>query len=302
MNYEPRRLDVNTLKPRPIMEDITVVIPTLGRSILEESLYWLVNGSAWPGGIIIVDQGRNQQVAAWIDALKTLGIDAQYVPSSQRGKAIGINIGLKRATTQFVAVTDDDCFVDGEWVHNIVAHLRQNPRAIVTGRVEAGSNDVIDVDTSQFPSVQYHPRLTFDHMSGGNMGTSSFVLRRVGLFDEDPILRTCEDGEFAYRSLRAGIPIFYKPDVCVRHFGWRDEEQRKDQYKGYALSHGGFYGKYLRRGDWFIALRVVVHHFRAFRRWLRGAIRNDSEARQFGHAYLTGLLPGIIAGIRRGNG
>jgi hypothetical protein len=62
MNYEPRRLDVNTLEPRPIMEDISVVIPTLGRPILEESLYWLVHGSAWPGGIIIVDQGGNQQL------------------------------------------------------------------------------------------------------------------------------------------------------------------------------------------------------------------------------------------------
>jgi GT2 family glycosyltransferase len=302
MSYEPRRLDVNMLEPRPIMKDITVVIPTLGRSILEQSLYWLFAGSAWPGGLIIVDQGNNQQVATWIDALKTLSIDARYVPSSQRGRSAGINRGLERTNTQFVAITDDDCFVDEAWVHNMVTYLRQNPQAIVTGRVEAGSNDVIVVVTSPTPSVQYRPRLSFDHMSGGNMGTSSFVLQRVGLFDEDPRLRTSEDGEFAYRSLRAGIPIFYKPDVCVRHFGWRDEEQRKDQYKGYALSHGGFYGKYLRRGDWFIALRVVVHHFRALRRWLRGAIWNDSEARQYGQAYLTGLFPGIIAGIRRGNG
>jgi hypothetical protein len=56
------------------------VIPTLGRPILEECLYWIVAGSAWPGGLIVVDQGSSQQVRAWIEALRSLGIDARHCP------------------------------------------------------------------------------------------------------------------------------------------------------------------------------------------------------------------------------
>jgi GT2 family glycosyltransferase len=119
------------------------------------------------------------------------------------------------------------------------------------------------------------------------------------LFDEHPSVRTSEDGEWSYRALRAGVPIYYVPDACVRHFGWRDEAQRTTQYQDYARSHGGFYGKYLRQGDWFIALRVIVHYYRDLRRWVRGTLTGDQEAALYGRAYVTGLLPGIIAGFRR---
>jgi hypothetical protein len=49
MDYQPKSLDIKQIEPRPIMDDITVVIPTLGRPILEESLYWIATGTAWPG-------------------------------------------------------------------------------------------------------------------------------------------------------------------------------------------------------------------------------------------------------------
>jgi GT2 family glycosyltransferase len=301
MPYTPQSLLIDEIQPRPILEDITAVIPTLGRPILEESLYWIVTGSAWPGGLIVVDQGRNPQIAFWLAMLQQKGIDTEYIPSDQRGRASGVNRGLEHAKTRFVAVTDDDCFVDNDWLENMARYLQQNPKAIVTGRVEAGTDDVIMVVTSPTPSVQYRPNLSFDRMSGGNMGTSSAVLDRIGLLDEDPRLKTAEDGEFAYRALRAGVPIIYAPDVCVRHFGWRDENQRTDQYRNYALSHGGFYGKYLRQGDWFIALRVGVHHLRALRRWLHGTLSGDAESQTMGRAYFTGLLPGIHSGFKSRN-
>ena len=43
----------------------------------------------------------------------------------------------------------------------------------------------------------------------------------------------------------------YEPDVVLAHFGWRNAGKRVEQYRHYALSHGGFYGKYLRRGELF---------------------------------------------------
>lgn len=299
MEYQPKTLTIDRIEPRPIMDDITVVIPTLGRSILEESLYWILAGSVWSGGVIVVDQGQSQQVAGWIEKLKVLGINTEYVSSSQRGRAAGINRGLERVKTRFVAITDDDCFVEHDWLRMMVVHLRNHPEAIVTGRVEPAGDGVIAVVTSLEPAVYRRPRPQFDTMSGGNMGTSLAVIERVGLFDEDPRLRTAEDGEWSYRALRAGVPIIYAPEIGVRHFGWRDDGERTVQYRDYALSHGMFYGKYLRKRDWFIALRALVHHLRALRRWLRGLITGDQEAALYGRAYFTGLLPGIIAGLRR---
>jgi GT2 family glycosyltransferase len=300
MHNQPKRSTAVSKKHRSVLEDVTIVIPTLGRSILEECLYWIAVGSAWPEGLIVVDQSSSSQVANWITALRSIGINAEYVPSSQRGRAAGINRGFERVQTQFVALTDDDCFVASDWLEMMVTCLRRNPEAIVTGRVEPAGDEVILAVTSQRPVVYCRPRLKFDAMSGGNMGTSMSVIGRVGYFDEDPRLRTAEDGEWSYRALRAGVRIIYAPQVVVRHYGWRDGSERAIQYKDYARSHGGFYGKYLRKGDGFIALRALIHHVRALRRWLRGIITGDQELAIYGRAYLTGLLPGIIAGCRKG--
>jgi GT2 family glycosyltransferase len=225
-------------------------------------------------------------------------MQTQYIASTQTGRSAALNLGLRNTRTRFVAVTDDDCSVDPDWLPKMTSHLVEAPDAVVTGRVLPAGEKVIVVVTSPAPAVYRRPQRKFSGISGGNMGTSMSVITRVGLFDEDPRLRTAEDKEWTYRALRAGVPIIYVPDIVVHHYGWRSEEERVAQYRDYARSHGGFYGKYLRRGDVYIALRAIMHYLRALRRWLRGAATGDQELVLHGWAYLTGLLPGIVAGLR----
>ena len=282
---------------KPILEDISIVIPTLGRPILEQCLFWILVGSAWPECLIVVDQGSNKDVAALLKRVQGVGIDVKHILSNQRGRSAGINRGLEQVETRFVAITDDDCFVGEDWLLNMVSKIRLGPEAVVTGRVEAAGEDMIVVVTSTTPSVQTRPRLKFDVMSGGNMGTSLDVFRKVGLFEEDSVMPTAEDAEWSYRALRKGITIRYEPDVVVSHFGWRDMATRVEQYRHYALSHGGFYGKYLRQGDLFILLRAFAHWMRALRRWIKGRLKGDLDSALIGQAYCLNLIPGILAGM-----
>jgi GT2 family glycosyltransferase len=230
--------------------------------------------------------------------VQEIGIRVKHIRSTQRGRSAGINRGLEQVGTQFVAITDDDCFVGEDWLVNMATKLRSSPDAVVTGRVEAEGEDMVVVVTSMSAAIQSHPRLKFDSMSGGNMGTSLDIIRKVGLFEEDPVMATAEDAEFAYRALRKGVSLHYEPDVVVSHYGWRDEEKRIEQYRHYALSHGGFYGKYLRRGDLFILARALGHFARALRRWVRGKLTHDTEMVLLGQAYCKNLMPGILAGLR----
>ena len=285
-------------KPKPVLEDISIVIPTLGRDILEQSLFWILMGSAWPVCLIIVEQGANPNVAKMLKRVQEIGVRVKHIVSSQRGRSAGINRGLEQVDTRFVAITDDDCFIGEDWLFNMASRLRLRPDAIITGRVEATGQGTIIVVTSTHSSIQKHPRIKFDSMSGGNMGTAMAVFRRVGLFEEDPVMATAEDAEWSYRALRLGVEIAYEPHICVWHFGWRDRDERVEQYRHYALSHGGFFGKYLRKGDLFIFLRVVLHFARALRRWVRGRLKGDEELALLGRAYCTNLLPGILAGLR----
>jgi len=283
---------------KPVLDDISIVIPTLGRPILEQCLYWILKGSTWPACLIVVEQGSSKDVENWIKRVEEIGIRVKHILSNQRGRSAGINRGLEQTYTRFVAITDDDCFVAEGWLSTMATKLQQHPRAVITGRVEAAGEDMIVVVTSSTPSVQNRPRLKFDSMSGGNMGASLDIFRKVGLFEEDPVMATAEDAEWAYRALRNGITIIYDPSVCLWHFGWRDQRKRAEQYRYYALSHGGFYGKYLRKGDLFILLRALVHFARVFRRWVLGSLTGNVEHALNGKSYCLGLLPGIIAGFR----
>jgi GT2 family glycosyltransferase len=286
-----------------MLHDISIVIPTVGRPALRRCLDSIVTGTAWPARVIVTDQSSSPDVARWLDAVTAQGLPTLYQPSSQRGRALGVNRGIERVETRFLAITDDDCEVEPDWLVGIRNHLAENPISVVTGQVTAsGDEPVAVVVDSEQPAVYHKPRLKFDSISGGNMGTSVDVIRRVGLLDEDECVRCSEDGEWAYRSLRAGVPIVYAPEVSVAHFGWRTRDERVSQFRSYARSHGGFYGKYLRRGDWFIAARALAHHARSLRRWLRGVRSGDDELALIGRAYFTGLLPGIVAGLRSSRG
>jgi len=282
-----------------ISGDISVVIPTLGRSLLVQCLESIAAGQLLPHSIIVVDQSSSATVCGWLDPLARLGVTAVYVPSSQTGRSAGVNRGIEQVTTTYFAVTDDDCRVAPDWLSRIRAQLDANPGAMITGRVEAGGDDEVGiVVTSRKPARYTQPRLKYDALCGGNMAVSRDVVSRVGALDEDPVLRCSEDGEWAYRALRNGVPIVYAPDAVIHHFGWRDRVQRQTQYRQYARSHGAFYGKYLRQGDWFIALRAALHYLRALRRMARAIMKGNSEQMHIARAYLVWLIPGIIAGLR----
>jgi len=300
MSTQPRQFAAR-IEQRPILADITVVIPTLGRPILEESLNWLVAGRAWPAAVIVVDQGARPEVAVWVERLQVLGLTAQHLPSMQRGRSAGVNCGLERVRTRFVAVTDDDCFVTPDWLQGMTGHLRRWPEAIITGRVEAAGDDAVEFCAVTFttPMVYRRPQLKVHPLIGGNMGVSMATVERIGLFDEHPSLRSAEDSDWGYRALRLGIPIAYMPEVAVRHHNWRTTGQRASRYREYARSQGGFYGKYLFSGDWLIPLQAGRALLRGPIRWLRGLARRDQDMIARGRADMIDLLPGIVAGLRR---
>lgn len=298
-----RDLD-SPLPPKPVLSDISVVIPTLGRPILESCLFWLADGTHWPGRIIIVDQGRNVDVAGWLGRLQHAGLDTLYLPSTQIGRSAGINRGLEQAQTRFVAITDDDCFVSADWLHKMVSRLHQEPGTIVTGRVELAGSDEADFSTvtSRQPRRYAKPQLKVHPFIGGNAGLAMSLVQEIGFFDEHPCLASAEDSDYGYRALRLGIPIVYDPDVVLYHYHWRNASQRAARYADYARSQGGFYGTHLRQGDRLILMQTIRALGRSPLRWLRGVITGNKELAANGRAHTRYLLPGIIAGWRRRKG
>lgn len=291
--------------PHPVLHDVTVVIPTIGRDLLEGCLRSIADGTAWPARLIVVDQGSNPAgVAGWVDGLAARGMATEHVVSRQRGAAAARNRGFERARTRFVAATDDDCHVTPHWLERLAARLRAEPDALVSGRVDAkpheGGGEAPSLVTGTASVVHRRALLRRDPLGSNNMGFAVETVERFGPMDEHPTVRYAEDAEWSYRALRAGVRIVYAPEVVVEHVAWRDRAEMSLVYRRYAYSQGGFYGHYLRRGDLFIALRTVFDLLRGPWFVLRGLATRNAELGYMGRAYVTQLLPGTIAGWQRG--
>jgi GT2 family glycosyltransferase len=269
----------------------------VGKPVLQACLNSIINGSAWPAKLIVVDQGKNPDVANWVKYIQSLGIGAKHVISRQKGAAAARNRGIEIIQTKYVAALDDDCIISEDWLHLIKKKLAKNSEAIITGRVEPGKSvGALSIITSPHSTTYKQPVLKEDILFTGNMGCAKDIFNRVGLFDE--ALYTAEDNEWAYRALRAGIMIIYAPEIVVEHLHWRNDEQIDYRHKLYARGQGAFYGKYLRKGDVFIALRSLVTILRGCRRLVKGVMTSDREMIVSGRASIIDLVIGIINGMR----
>jgi glycosyltransferase involved in cell wall biosynthesis len=285
---------------RPVCRDVTVVIPTTGGDVLRGCLSSIAAGTTWPQELIVVDQGQRAEVAAWIAELRGSGLNARHLPSSQRGIAQATNRGLEQARTQFVAVTHDDCRVRLDWLARLAARLPDVGDGVLTGRVEpAGDGIVLTVKVADEPAVYHAPLLDADVLFPPNMGFPVRLLEQVGAFDEHGSLLTAgEDNDWAYRVLRAGIPVIYDPTITVGHLARFTPADLPSLYRRYAHGQGAFYGKHLRRGDRFIARRALRDLVRAPWLLLRGLATRNRELIAMGTGEVTGLPRGIFAGLR----
>lgn len=283
---------------RRVLHDLTVIIPTVGRPILRRCLQSIAEGTVLPARIIAVDQGENLEAADWLRNIEATGVEIFHLRSSERSPASARNRGIEQVQTPFVAAIDDDCVAERDWLEKMEMRLHQNPTVIVTGRVEPAGNGIPPtIVTSTVPCLYSRPSIRIHSpLASANMGFALHIAQCIGPFDGD--VSPAEDNDWAYRALRAGIPILYAPDIIVYHIHWRDDAQLAAVYRAYAWSQGAFFGKHLRQGDWAMLLRTTIALERGVRSLINGVLHKDYPRRANGYARLTRLLPGLVAGLR----
>jgi len=281
---------------RLIAAQLTVVIPTLGRETLCETVRSLAQGTMTPAEIVISHQGVPGSMDALFARLTALGVPLRYVHSTKTGCAAGRNSGIACVGTRFFATTDDDCIADAHWVERLSSALERNPGEIVTGRVLASAPGAPSIVTSEVPRVFRKASLAGNHFTGGNFGVALDVFHDIGPFDETELIRFCEDNEWVYRAFAKGYCTRFIPQVTITHLHWRDESGLEEVYARYAWSQGGWYGRKLRERDLSFVLRTVYELLRGSKRWIVGTLRKDALRKANGRAFVVNLLQGVAAG------
>lgn len=280
-----------------VSNNLTVVIPTVGRNCLLESVRAIASGTMRPAHLVIAHQGQKGALDPMLEEFAKLGLSVRYVHSDQTGPGPCRNTGIKCVTTEFFATTDDDCIADASWIEAITAALASNPQEIATGRVLASEPGAPSTYTSEESRVYTTVPLAGGHFCGGNFAAALAVFQDVGPFDETELIRFCEDPEWAYRALARGHRIRYLPEITVTHLHWRDNQNMELVYRNYARSQGGWFGRQLRQGDVSFLIRLVYELARGSKRWYLGTVRRDYLRKVMGRAYVVDLLRGLAAGF-----
>jgi hypothetical protein len=206
-----------------------------------------------------------------------------------------------------VAVTDDDCAPDGEWVAVIDRTFGgESPPDALTGRIlpmgpPAEGTYVVSARMGT-DRTEFIGKIAPWHVgSGANFATTRQRFISLGGCNERLGVGSrgmaAEDIDLIYRMLDAGLRIRYEPDAIVYHER-QSRHQRVSSRFCYGFGIGAFCGLWLRRGD--------SYSGRVLWSWLALQTRALSRAaaqRQWFELYqrwlsLTGTLRGVVYGAQ----
>lgn len=285
---------------------ITVAVAACGRpEALERCLRALACGKSVPEEVLVVDQDATPASEAMVLAVGPPG--TRYLAQERRGVSASRNLALAAAAGTVLAVTDDDCVPDPEWVGALRDAFSRPPLpSVVTGRIlPLGEPPPGAYAVSLRESVDpadYRGRTVPWHVgSGGNLAATRELLQRVGGWNEclgpGSGGRAAEDAELLYRLLKSGDLVRYEPAAVVRH-EWQLRERRLATRWSYGYGTGALLALQLRRRDAY-ALKLLGDYVRLQVRGLLSGIKRRDGFRLGEHCRaLAGLVPGLRYGMR----
>jgi GT2 family glycosyltransferase len=280
---------------------VTVIVPTIGRpQLLAGLLHSLAAGDRQPAEVLVCDQSGERETRALCYGFAPLVV--RWVDGGPPGIARAMNVGLRAAHHDLVLVTNDDITVAVDWVRRAHALLAADPAVLVTGRVLPGGDDAKRVPSTMLQTAaRDFTRPQPWGLFPGNAGGNRTRILAIGGFDERAAFGVAaEDNDLAWRWLRAGNTIRYRPELVVWHHDWRTDAEIAARFREYGRGQGALYAKHVRAGDWRIAGWLVRDTLRGLRGHAARVVKHRAPHTDWRQGLFPGVLTGFVAGLRRG--
>jgi GT2 family glycosyltransferase len=297
---------------------VTLVICSRDRpGQLARCLASLPAQSLVPDEVVVVDSASEGRATR--DVARAAGV--RYLREDRPGLDVARNAGLRAATSQVIAYTDDDTELHPRWLERLVGAFDQDSVMAVTGLVlpaELATEAQWIFETRWgfgrgFERVDFGPEFyhrtrrdgcpAWEIGAGANMAFRREVVRAVGLFDErlDVGAAGCSgDSEYWYRIVAAGWTCRYEPAAVVYHHHRSETEALAEQVRAYMRGHmTSLLVQFERTGDRGNLRRAFVvlptyYLSRTVRRLRYGRRHDDSVLWE----EITGALAGVVYYLR----
>lgn len=214
--------------------------------------------------LIILDQSNDRN----FKSLTFINSRIKHYHLSFMGKSRALNTGIRIASGEILAFTDDDCLVTPKWITKILTFMEKNPdiHAVfgsVYPHIKTKTPDTICPSTLTLKRSRYIKR-EGAHVSqigyGNNMAIRKNALISIGGFrtwlGPGTIVPTAEDAEISIRLLMYGYQLAYEPAISVCHNRWLSPSAMRKQDASYFRAEAACYMYYAFQGRSF-AQRIL---------------------------------------------
>jgi GT2 family glycosyltransferase len=284
---------------------MSVAIATRDRSeALARCLDSLARSQVLPAEVIVADQSADEATRRVVTAADGQGLPVRWIDGGSAGLAGAQQAAFREAALPIVAVLDDDCVADPQWIEVLAHAFADAPElALVGGRVEPvpGAGVPVASRTSEVRRRFDGRALPWNVGGGNNFAMRREWFERVG--GCDPRLGPGTPGQggldmdLFYRVLRDGGPALYEPAAIVRHER-ATRAGRLGRRRPYGFGMGAACGIHLRRGDVYAAALLAGWLALRLRLVASGLLRLRFAVVQEEALVLAGTAAGIVHGMR----
>lgn len=256
-----------------IQQKVSVLICTRNRpEHIGTAIRSMISNSYSNFELVIVDQSDDDRTEEVVNECIKTSPKIRYFRIFSKGAGKAKNFGIKECQGEIIALTDDDCAVDNEWIEKIVLTFQRNPDiVIVFGSILAPpgysiKNGFIPLYSAK--DLLFKGPCSKIHARGisANMAVKRDLFEKIGGFDEmlgpGAALPGNVDYDYSYRALRKGFRIFESSSVKVFHFAIKKwGKEAIDKFRQYEISRLAVYLKYARCGDWIAFYIMFVEIF-----------------------------------------
>ncbi len=243
----------------------TVCVPTVRPATLIHTVHSLI-AQTWPDWeLLIVGQGHDPDLVRMGERVQQMDSRIHYIHLDQRGISRARNAGLRAATGDIVAMTDDDCEAAPDWLEKLASLFSKHPQVGVIGGALLAPKvsrwklesclSFVPAEVIYDPASQQGPPQGWGWI-GANFALRKAVVDQIGAFDEclgvgAPLFPAAEDIDYSMRLVAAGVAALSSPIPIVFHtYGTRRGiRQNLRTARAYARGNAGLDAKLTLAGN-----------------------------------------------------
>lgn len=228
----------------------------------------------------VVDNGSTDGLTPQIiqDYLRSSRHDVSAYEQLKPGNSAGRNTAIPHVKGDIVLFTDDDCYVDPDFVLDWIDQFSNSDIGYGCGMIVPYDRKFSDEGCNEFPDERHMNVGQFvwrGFLTGSNMAFRRECLKAIGLFDErfgSGVAFAAEDWDMSLRAYAKKWKGKYSPKPKVFHDHRRTRDATDDRWRFYDYGAGAVYAKHSISS---IGPRIVRELMRELKQNRRPHVRED---------------------------